>query len=159
MMANTPPYHTPIYFENLSLGQVAEVTKDPSGKSYLDTDYKKPTDHSQQQWNLDPSDMSKHEYFVKLQSDDTHVLESPEEECGRAFMNLQGNRYDNGGIQVWVLEQLQIGPNMWALRNFKTQLYLYLDYDGGGQPQPKVPIIVRKASVHDQNAQWKITLV
>ena len=61
-------------------------------------------------------------------------------------------------MQVWILEQLQIGPNMWALKNFKTGMYLYLEYNGTAG-QTKVPIIVRKASPQDQNAQWKINEV
>ena len=155
MASETPPYHTPIYLENLSLGQVAEVTPN----FYLDTDYVNPAESSQQQWNLDPSEISRNEYFVKLNGDSTHVLESPEKEGDQAYMKIQGDRYVNHGIQVWVLEQLQVGPSMWALKNVKTEMYLYVDNSGGGQPQAHLPIIVRKATPHDQNAQWKINEV
>ena len=63
-------------------------------------------------------------------------------------------------MQVWILEQVLVGPDMWAwtLKNFKTQMYLYLEYDGKAG-QTKVPIIVRNSSPQDQNAQWKIAEV
>ena len=61
-------------------------------------------------------------------------------------------------LQVWILEQLQVGPNMWTLKNFKTGMYLYLDYNGAAG-QTKIPIIVRSASPLDENAQWNITPV
>ena len=65
-MANQPPpYHVPVYIEPEPLGQVAEV-KSPSSGSVLDTDYIKSTEDNVQQWNLDPSEISVNEYFVKL---------------------------------------------------------------------------------------------
>ena len=102
MANNQPPYHTPIYLESLHLGQVAEATS-PSSGSVLDTDYVKVTEASVQQWNLDPSNIYANEYFVKLNCDSTEVLQSPTEESARAFINLQGDRNENGGIQVSIL--------------------------------------------------------
>ena len=61
----SPPYHTPIYLESAQLGQVAEVTQDDSsGNRFLDTDYMNAAESAKQQWNLDPSDMSRNEYSV-----------------------------------------------------------------------------------------------
>ena len=155
MAAQAPPYQTPIYIENLTLGQVAEVTG-----NLLDTDYLKTAESGQQQWNLDPSDMYKNEYFIKLNSNLTQVVQSPEEESAQAFTTTQGDRNQNGGIQVWVLEQLQVGSNVWALRNYKTQMYLYVDYSGDQPGQTKVPIVVRQNTYpQDQHVQWKFTQV
>ena len=101
MSNNLPPYHIPIYIETLRLGQLAEVTSPASG-ALLDTDYMKDTERNVQQWNLDPSNIFQNQYFVKLNYDATLVLQSPTEESERAFISLQGNRYENGGIQVSV---------------------------------------------------------
>ena len=100
MANNQPPYHTPIYLESLHIGQVAEVSSPPSSGSVLDTDFVNATEASVQQWNLDPSNIYANEYFVKLNSDSTKVLQSPTEESARAFIYLQGDRNANGGIQV-----------------------------------------------------------
>ena len=157
-MANQPPpYHVPVYIEPEPLGQVAEV-KSPSSGSVLDTDYIKSTEDNVQQWNLDPSEISVNEYFVKLNCNSTLVLESPLEESAQAFINIQGDRNRNGGIQVWTMEQVPGSSDMCTLRNFKTRMYLCLNYDGHGQPgQPGVSIVV--ASPQDQNAQWRIKIV
>ena len=102
MSNDQPPYHTPIYIETLRLGQLAEVTS-PSSGALLDTDFMKDTERNAQQWNLDPSNIFNNEYFVKLNYDATLVLQSPTEESERAFICLQGDRNENGGIQVSVL--------------------------------------------------------
>ena len=99
--------------------------------------------------------MATNEYFVKLNSDRTQVIQSPEEECGRAFVTLQGNRDYNGGIQVWILEQYSVGSNVWTLRNYKTNMYLIVRNDSG---QSKAPVIVcHQPAGPGQDAQWKIT--
>ena len=153
MATQVPPYHTPIYLENVALAEVAEV----SG-NLLDTDYVNPADSGQQQWNLDPWQIPQDEYFLKLCKDSSNVVQSPEEESAQAFMCTQGNAIDNCGIQVWVLEPQDGSNNMWALKNHKTQMYLCTDYSQSGQT--KVPIIVRKASPkEDPHAQWKINKV
>ena len=151
-LAQVPPYHTPIYLENVALAEVAEVTG-----SLLDTDYLNPADSDQQQWNLDPWQIQQDQFFLKLNKDTSCVVQTPEEESAQAFMKIQGDVYHNHGIQVWVLEPLA-GSNMWALKNLNTQWYLCTDYSQPGQT--KVPIIVRPASPEDDpHAQWKITEV
>ena len=151
MAAQDPPYHTPIYLENVTLGEVAEV----SG-NLLDTDYENAANSGQQQWNLDPWQIPLNQYFLKLDKDTTHVVQSPEEESAQAFMALQGNANENCGIQVWELK-LQTEPNIWTLKNPKTNMYLYADYSQPGQT--KIPIIVRSALPEDPHVQWKITKV
>lgn len=157
MATQAPPYHTPIYLENVALAsEVAEV----SG-SLLDTDYVNAADSSQQQWNLDPWQMPQDQYFLKLNKDSSHVVQSPQEESARAFMALQGDVNQNGCIQVWVLIPLtKAGSNIWALKNCNTQMYLCTDISQPGQT--KVPIIVRRVCPdleEDPHAQWKITKV
>ena len=148
MAVQAPPYHTPIYLESVSLGQVAEVFGD-----LLDINGVNPADKDQQQWNLDPWQMQKNQYFLKLNKDTTMVVQSPEEEQAQAFMAVQGDATLNGGIQVWVLEQ--VGSNVWTFKNYKTEMYLYAEDRG----EPGIsPVIVQSASPQDlvPEVQWKI---
>ena len=157
-MAQSPPYHVPIYMipDNVP-GQVAQA-ESPSSGSAVDTGYIKPPGVKSQQWNIDPSVLDKNEFFVKLNSDSSLVLEAPENEADSAFINTQGDRNVNGGIQVWVFEP--ISANQWRLKNFKTERYLYLNYDGRGESgAPGIQIVTRTdpTSGLSHNADWKIT--
>ena len=50
----------------------------------------------------------------------TLVLQSPEENGGNIFLNTQGDRYVNGGIQVWIFESVgDPTAGLWRLRNLK----------------------------------------
>ena len=153
-----PPYHEPVYIAPSAVGQVAEVESAISD-SVLRTGYIKPPGATVQQWNIDPSEIDKQEFFVKLNSKPTLVLESPVEDGARAFINLQGDRYENGGIQVWIFKR--IGSDTWQLKNFKTGMYLYLAYDGHGHPgESGIPILTRTSTGGAfQNTDWKITPV
>lgn len=158
-MSNVPPYHVPVYVKNVLVSsEVAEVTVDASNNRRVDVDYFNPSAVAQQQWNLDPWNLDKNEFFLKLNSDSTHVLQSPIQEGEQAFMCLQGDFYKNGGIQVWVVEHASPYSSSWILRNYKTEMLLYLEMSGG-QPRSKMPVTVRIASPTDQNAHWMINEV
>ena len=156
-MSNIPPYHFPVYIKNVRVSsEVAEVTEDASGKRLVDVDYPNPTAVSQQQWNLEPWNLDKNEFFIKLNSDTTYMLQSPVQEGDQAFMALQGDFYKNGGIQVWTVEHAsQFSPTSWIFRNYKTEMQLYLEMTGG-QPKSKMPVTVRIVSPTDQNTHWLI---
>ena len=156
MAESNPPYHTPVYIKNVLTDEVLEVTQDSSGNRVLDVDIENSAASSWQVWNLDPWQMDQNQYFVKLNDDSSSVVNPPQEEGGQAFMKLQGDVNRNGGIQVWILEPVPgAGPNMWALKNYKTGWYLYVD-KSDGQPKTKIPVIAGNASVDDKNAQWLI---
>ena len=85
------------------------------------------------------------------------VIESPEAP-GQAFKNIQGNRIDNGGIQVWVFEKVK--TDTWRLRNFKTGLYLYLDTTPEDEQwvPSHLPVLASDEGIFN-NANWIITEV
>lgn len=162
MAQNTPPYHVPVYIAPVNLsGQVAEVSS-PSSGSDLHTGYPNPPGETTQQWNIDPFDISSNQYFIKLNSKSNLVIQSSEDEYIPAFLAVQGDRYANQGIQLWVFEQ-QPEPDTWRFKNYKTNRYLYLNYDGRGQPgQPGVPIVTSSdpvAGYNGHNADWRISEV
>ena len=109
-----------------------------------------------QQWFIVPSNISANEFFVKMYYEKGMVIESPQV-SGQAFINIQGDRIENGGIQVWVFEKVK--TDIWRLRNFKTGLYLYLDTT----PQehwvpPHLPVLATDEGIFN-NANWIITEV
>ena len=72
--------------------------------SVLDTGYKNPAEARLQQWWIDPWIEEESQFFVHLNEDHSKVLQSPEQDGYRCFINEQGNRWENGGIQVWIFE-------------------------------------------------------
>ena len=144
-----------VYLEPVAqLQQVAEV-KSAAYKSDLDTDYKNPADAVHQLWNIDASDQYQSQFFVHLNSDRSTALTSPEQDGGNSFIDIQGDRYRNGGIQVWVFEPVGDPANsIWRLRNFKTNFFLY--YQPG---TPGLPIIAVSIEQPGINAEWKVIVV
>ena len=152
-----PPIHVPVYLEPVPLGlqQVAEV-KSTAVDSVLDTGYKNPAEAQLQQWWIDPSIEEESQYFVHLNDsvNHPHVLQSPEQDGNRCFINEQGDRHENGGIQVWIFESVgDPTNNVWLLRNFKTDFYLYLNSQGG---ETGIPIIAVRYPSLESNAEWKV---
>ena len=90
MASQPPPYHTPVYLENVFFKQMAETVTDSTGTQVieLDNDNLNPVEKDSHEWNLDPFSMATNEYFVKLNCDTTQVIQSSEEECGRPFRNF-----------------------------------------------------------------------
>ena len=155
---DVPPYQRPVYIAPVAIGLQVAQAESAKPNSVLRTGYINPPGATVQQWNIDPSDISKQEFFVKLNSDSTLVLQSPVEDGASAFIATQGDRYRNGGIQVWIFQK--IGSDTWQLKNFKTGMYLYLDYDGHGHGEPGNRILTRTSTAGSfQNTDWKITLV
>lgn len=152
-----PPIHVPVYLESVPLGlqQVAEV-KSTAVYSVLDTGYKNPAEPRLQQWWIDPSEEEESQFFVHLNDSEghPHVLQSPEQDGYRCFINEQGDRTENGGIQVWIFESIgDPTNNVWRLRNFKTNFYLYLDGKAG---ETGIPIIALRYPPLESNVEWKV---
>ena len=158
----SPPYSKSVYLlpATLESQQVVEA-ESAVAKSDLDTGYKSPVDQSHQRWFIDPSILDQNQFFVHLDSDHTLVLESPEENGGNCFINVQGDRLDNGGIQVWIFESVgDPTAGLWRLRNFKTNFYIYLNYNGQGPAPTGLPIVARLNPLYgDSNANWGVSVV
>ena len=150
---DVPPYQVPVRIAPVAVGQVALVASPNSGARLITNYVHKPFDV--QIWNIDPSNIANKEYFIKLQFHKHLVIESPETP-GPVFIKTQGDRFINGGIQVWIFEEVENGK--WRLRNYKTGLYLYLDYDGRGHGQPGIPINASdQPTGRFDNTYWTIT--
>ena len=156
-----PPYSKSVYLLPAALEsqQVAEA-ESAVAKSDLDTGYKSPVDPKLQRWFIDPSILDQNQFFVHLDSDFALVLESPEEDGGNCFINTQGDRYLNGGIQVWIFESVgDPSAGFWRLRNFKTNFYVYLNYNGQGPAPTGLPIVARlNPQCGDSNANWGVSV-
>ena len=150
-----PPWgpNVEVYLEPVTeLQQVAEV-KSTAYRSDLDTDYKNPADTQRQLWNIDASDQYKGEFFVHLNSVRTSALTTPEQDGGNSYIDIQGNRWENGGIQVWVFESVGDPANsIWRLRNFKTNFYL--SYQPGPPGAPIIAVLDPQ-----QRSEWKVIVV
>ena len=154
----SPPYGKSVYLLPASLESQVVEAETASAKSDLDTGYKSPVVRRNQRWFIDPSILDQNQFFVHLDSDRTLVLQSPEENGGNIFLNLQGDRYVDGGIQVWIFESVgDPTAGLWRLRNFKTNLYLYLNYNGQGPAPTGLPIVGRLNPPYgDSNADWGV---
>ena len=157
----SPPYSKSVYLLPAALEsqQVVEA-KSAVAESDLDTGYKSPVDQNLQRWVIDPSILDQNQFFVHLESDFTLVLESPEEDGGNCSIKTQGNRYQNKGIQVWIFESIgDPTAGFWRLRNFKTNLYVYLNYNGQGPAPTGLPIVARLNPTYgDSNANWGVSV-
>ena len=94
----------PLYLvpKNISLqAATAESDQYDMGKNnqVKEVRYVNESTMKKQQFRLDPSQLDKNEFFVKLHATSL-VLEAPEKEGEPPFLSTQGDRYTNGGIQV-----------------------------------------------------------
>ena len=154
-----PPYSKSVYLLPAAFESQQVVEAESAvAKSDLDTGYKSPDDQRNQRWFIDPSILDQNQFFVHLDSDFTLVLESPEEDGGNIFLNLQGDRYENGGIQVWIFESVRDPTaGLWRLRNFKTNFYVYLNYNGQSPAPTGLPVVARLNPPYgDSNADWGV---
>ena len=155
-----PPYDSPkpFYLVSKNIGlQAVTAASDQyvMGKDNLvkEIRYINESTMKRQQFRLDPSQLDKNEFFVKLHATSL-VLEAPGKEGEPPFLNSQGSVDINGGIQVWVFES--VDADYWRLRNLKTKMYLYLNFDGRGEGgSPGTPIITHRDS-ESGNADWKL---
>ena len=149
-----PPYQVSVYISPVALKEQVLEVQNPIAGAPTFTSLRHPPEGNQQ-WNIDPSQITRNEFFVKLASNTTLVLQSPESP-GPVTLELQGDRTINGGIQVWIFENYQ--PGTWRLKNFKTGFYLYLNYDGKGEPL--IPVAANPSLVGAySNADWNVTQV
>jgi len=157
----SPPYSKSVYLLPAALEsqQVVEA-ESASAKSDLDTGYKSPADANLQRWFVDPSILDENQFFVHLDYNHALVLQSPEEDGANCFLCEQGDRYLNGGIQVWIFESVgDPAAGLWRLRNFKTNLYVYLNYNGQGPAPTGLPIVARlNPQYGDSNANWGVSV-
>ena len=153
-LAKSPPYHTKIYFEVVD-NNLLVISRESDSSNNLETRYK--ASHLPNQFELDPSNWYRNEYFIKL--DYGTVFQSPDTAGSGVFLATHLGSINSGGSQVWVFESL--GNDVWAVKNLKTMMYLAVESScgpGDAMGPPYRQIIVKDVDPReDKSAQWRIT--